>query len=488
MEMKPTYCRTRRDRAPRSGGAARQICRRAALAAVPAMLLIPALAVPGLGIGEGSLSTIPLPLDAVVTDVVRERGVFADKLTFTLTVTNNGNAVADINSVDLWGQGESGAAPDRCLGPVSIHTYETKQLKPCFIVEPAAVPAALAFNDVPTHDSGWSITVRQHVLPFAGGQCGDGHAAGNSCQAIQRIAGLVRDAEPEPAVCAPPPKAAPAVGSAVYHKYMSDIILTFDMPVTLADGWHENIGVYAQAESGAVRLDRLDPGGRNMVQGSSHLVWLSLDFGDAQRLAGVTDMALRIAPGTIVYGDGDALESVVCGTYPGHVGGATAPPADTLELSTEEGVSECAMFTEYYDVITNPPDPPVLTSSQTLTYGVTTDKDDADYPVKYYRDMIDCGGAPVQINEITAGTTDTWRLAGFAEAVLTVGSDEYPLKFDAAADRPVLANLDDVLPIYVDGGDLAISGYIAVENLLFSLKYDTIPDAACEQVPHAPYQ
>ena len=69
-----------------------------------------------------------------------------------------------------------------------------------------------------------------------------------------------------------------------------------------------------------------------------------------------------------------------------------------------------------------------------------------------------------------------------------MGSDEYPLKFDAAADRPVLANLDDVLPIYVDGGDLAISGYIAVENLLFSLKYDTIPDAACEQVPHAPYQ
>ena len=486
--MKPSPRCSVRYGAPRSRGAARRICGGGAAAALPAMLLIPMLVLPGFATGGGPAPAAPLPLDVVVTDVVRERGAFADRLTFTIIVTNNGNAVADVNAVELRDRGGFGAAPDRCLGPVSIHIYETMQLKPCFTVGHAAVPEALAFSDVPMHDDGRDITARQHVLPFAAGQCGDGHAAGNSCQAVQDITGLIRDAEPEPAMCVPSPGAAPAVGSAVYHKYMSDIILTFDMPVTLADGWHENIAIYARAESGAVRLDSLDAGGRNMVPGSSHLVWLSLDFGDAQRLAGVTDMALRIAPGTIVYGDGNALESVVCGTHSKYMGGATAPPGDTLELSTEAGVSECAMFTEYYDAITNPPAPPVLSSSQTLTYGVTTDKADADYPVKYYMDAIDCGGDPIRINEITAGTTGAWRLAGFAEVVLSIGPDEYTLKFDPAADRPVLADLDDVLPIYVGDGHFAISGHMAVKNLLFSLKYDTVPDAVCEQVPHAAYR
>ena len=118
---------------------------------------------------------------------------------------------------------------------------------------------------------------------------------------------------------------------------------------------------------------------------------------------------------------------------------------------------------------------PGLTSSSTLTYGVTTDKADEDNALKKYRDTIDCDGDPVQINEITPGTTDTWRLAGFSDVVLTMGSDEYKLKFDATSDTPVLANQADVLPLYVGNQDLVISGTIAVENLLLSLKYDTIP-------------
>ncbi len=40
---------------------------------------------------------------------------------------------------------------------------------------------------------------------------------------------------------------------------------------------------------------------------------------------------------------------------------------------------------------------PGLTSS-TLTYGVTTDKADADSALKEYRDTIDCNGDPVRIN------------------------------------------------------------------------------------------
>ena len=133
---------------------------------------------------------------------------------------------------------------------------------------------------------------------------------------------------------------------------------------------------------------------------------------------------------------------------------------------------------------------PGLTSSSTLTYGVTTDKADADNALKDYRDTIDCSGDPVQINEITAGTTDTWKLAGFSDVVLTIGSDEYKLKFDTSSSvkTPVLVNQADVLPLYVGNQDLVISGTIAVENLLLSLKYDTIPNASCEQVPYAAYQ
>ena len=131
---------------------------------------------------------------------------------------------------------------------------------------------------------------------------------------------------------------------------------------------------------------------------------------------------------------------------------------------------------------------PGLTVSQTLTYGVTTNKANADDALKPFKDTIDCSGDPVQINEITAGTTDTWRLAGFADVVLTLGSDTHTLKFDTTADTPVISNLNDVLPLYVGNEDLVISGTIPVKNLLLSLKYDTIPNASCTAVPDPTYQ
>ena len=132
---------------------------------------------------------------------------------------------------------------------------------------------------------------------------------------------------------------------------------------------------------------------------------------------------------------------------------------------------------------------PGLTSTQTLTYGVQIHKDDIPDSValKNYKDKIDCDGDPVQINKITAGTTGKWGLAGFAKVVLTVGSDEYTLKFDTTATTPEIINQDDVLPLYVGNEDLVVSGTIAVKNLLLSLRYDTIPNATCEAVPDPAY-
>ncbi len=64
-----------------------------------------------------------------------------------------------------------------------------------------------------------------------------------------------------------------------------------------------------------------------------------------------------------------------------------------------------------------------------------------------------------------------------------MGSDEHTPKLDTTSDTPVPADRGDVLPLYVGNQNLVISGTIAVENLLLSLKYDTIPNASCEAVP-----
>ena len=127
---------------------------------------------------------------------------------------------------------------------------------------------------------------------------------------------------------------------------------------------------------------------------------------------------------------------------------------------------------------------PGLTKSTTLSYGVTTDPthDDGDVILRY-DDTIDCGGNPVQITDITAGTGVEWKLASFSKVFLTVGSDEYELKFDAEDEQPVFENLDEILPLHVGGEDLTISGRIAVENLLLTLHYNTIPNAECTVEP-----
>ena len=126
---------------------------------------------------------------------------------------------------------------------------------------------------------------------------------------------------------------------------------------------------------------------------------------------------------------------------------------------------------------------PGLTRSTTLSYGVATDPANAEDTIKRYSDTIDCGGDPAEITDITAGTGDDWRLASFADVMIILGSNEYELKFDDATEQPVLENLADVLPLYVGGEDLIISGKIAVENLLLTLHYNTVPDGKCVVEP-----
>lgn len=126
---------------------------------------------------------------------------------------------------------------------------------------------------------------------------------------------------------------------------------------------------------------------------------------------------------------------------------------------------------------------PGLTKSDTLSYGVTTNPAQEEDVIKNYEDTIDCGGNPVEITDITAGTGDDWRLANFADLTITIGSNEYELKFDDAADDPEFENADEFLPLHVGGEDVTISGKIAVENLLLTLHYNTVSGAECVVEP-----
>lgn len=126
---------------------------------------------------------------------------------------------------------------------------------------------------------------------------------------------------------------------------------------------------------------------------------------------------------------------------------------------------------------------PGLTKSDTLSYGVATDPANDEDTIKRYSDTIDCGGDPVEITDITAGTGDDWRLASFADLLITIGSNEYELEFDSETEEPEFENIDEVLPLHVGGEDITISGKIAVENLLLTLHYNTVSGAECVVEP-----
>lgn len=126
---------------------------------------------------------------------------------------------------------------------------------------------------------------------------------------------------------------------------------------------------------------------------------------------------------------------------------------------------------------------PGLTKSDTLSYGVATDPANDEDTIKRYSDTIDCGGDPVEITDITAGTGDDWRLASFADLLITIGSNKYELEFDSETEEPEFENIDEVLPLHVGGEDITISGKIAVENLLLTLHYNTVSGAECVVEP-----
>lgn len=250
-----------------------------------------------------------MDIEATVDRATRHHGEFADKITFWVTLTNLGDGVR-INHMALYYQDPIGAIPNNCADIVRLKADMTKEVKLCFAVGHDVEPKALAFVVAATTDYGFGVTNKVHVLPFDSNQCGEGFAGNTGCQAIQRI--NVRDIYPEPEMCVESPML-PTVGTAVYHPVFRDIILTFDTPVWFAEDWRENMAILFKNDTSIITVDGLDHTTRNLVYGNSTFAWLSLAWTDYTNFelddSHVAEMTLSIDPGTIMYGNGQTLDT-----------------------------------------------------------------------------------------------------------------------------------------------------------------------------------
>lgn len=258
---------------------------------------------------------LPLDVQATITSIEREHGIFVDRWTIEAEITNTGSETAwlDLGTIVA----ADSVVKNDCGSEFGQKTRAgaTRTLTGCYTINSEDEPDYMSIY-------GFIETFRVAAIPFERGAC-DWVLEGVRCLPLQDIGPLTIDIESEPVQCEMPDMSAveapavaiqtdiPRIGSAAYHIYMKDIILTFDTPVTLADDWHESISVQAETETGTVELDGLDARVHNIMPDGSTLVWLSLYYDDAKQLDGVTDMALRIGPGTFTYGDGDVLRTML---------------------------------------------------------------------------------------------------------------------------------------------------------------------------------
>jgi hypothetical protein len=258
----------------------------------------------------------PMDITAEVINVERVHGVLLDEWTFTVEVTNNESHTIDVALAAVFLP--TVEIMSDCPPPPDYADY--RELRPgrsvtlslCVVGYYDMEPDSLAISG--WLDQGVDPTSR-HFVAFDRSVCSDVVEYGMTCS-VQSITRLIRDIEPTPTQCEAPATTPaqtdiPRLDSTAYHKYSDNIILTFDTPVTLSDGWHERINIHAETESGTVEIDGLDTRARNLMPDVSYMVWLTLGYDDARQLNDVTSMTLHIEPGTVMYGDGDVLRTML---------------------------------------------------------------------------------------------------------------------------------------------------------------------------------
>lgn len=261
-----------------------------------------------------SIEWTPMDITVEVIDIEVQRGQFADQWTFAVRATNNMPHEINLNlSPEAWT--ESGGYSAEC--PPITFSADTNIVRPRQSV--ILSTCTITHSDLVNMDvTGWLDTDETgsptsiHLLDFVFNPC-DAVFDGATCS-YHNIDNVIREVASEPTQCVAPPSTpapindTPTIGSAAYHTYMADLILSFDMPVMLAEDWHENMSILATNGTDDIMLDGLKPTTRSLMQDDSTLVWLSMSFSDYRQLDDITELMLRIDPGTILYGDGQALD------------------------------------------------------------------------------------------------------------------------------------------------------------------------------------
>jgi hypothetical protein len=262
---------------------------------------------------ESEIEWVPLDVYLEVKDITHEHGIFVDRYTFIVDVSNQGSETLFVDLGIIFH--DIGSEPNDCIRDeyYIIGPRQTLEITACYQIDDQLEPTAITAI-------GYSRTFGinefgEKVLPFIEGECMFTNSG--DCQNIQRIDRLIQDVHPEPMICEAPTTTpstvnesnTPQLLATAYHTIFGDLVLSFDESVTLVDDWHENIAILAETNNGTIGLDGLDIGARNLMPDNSTVLWLSLDFDDVKQLDDITNITLHIRPGAITYGDGVTLQT-----------------------------------------------------------------------------------------------------------------------------------------------------------------------------------
>ena len=92
----------------------------------------------------------------------------------------------------------------------------------------------------------------------------------------------------------------PRAGLAMYQPRTGDLVVGFDVPASLADGWRGEIGIRALGGSEPIILDGLGRGAHSIMgPDGSCIIMVQLDHADRMALLGAVTMTVIIAAGAV---------------------------------------------------------------------------------------------------------------------------------------------------------------------------------------------
>lgn len=99
----------------------------------------------------------------------------------------------------------------------------------------------------------------------------------------------------------------PRAGLAMYQPRTGDMVLGFDAPVSLADGWRGTIGIRALGGPEPVILDGLGEGARSIMgPDGSCIIMIQLGHTDRMALLGAVAMTVIMSSGAVTGPGGAA--------------------------------------------------------------------------------------------------------------------------------------------------------------------------------------